>query len=172
MVKVKNNQPKLRSAIEETVIFSEPIAYHRQEELIRGRCEIRETYLYARQNNLAAGWESINLIVYVRRDFLSKNREHKTDSFYVSDLQTSDAEYIAEGIRSHWYIENKLHHTKDVIMREDAQCTKNKAAAVNLALFRDFAYNILKSKHTSIKQATEIFANYNVKELLNILSRT
>jgi len=58
------------------------------------------------------------------------------------------------------------------IMREDALCTKNKTAAANLALFRNFAYNILKTKDKSIKQATEIFANYNVKKLLYILLRT
>ena len=172
MVKVKANQPKLKTAIEETVITSEPIAYHKEEELSRGRLEIRKTYLYARQNNLEKGWESINLIVYVRREFLSKYKEHKTDSFYISDLQTIDAQYIAEGIRSHWYIENKLHYTKDVIMQEDKKCTKNKIAAANLALLRDFAFNILKSKEKSIKLAIQIFANYNVKELLNILYRT
>ena len=118
------------------------------------------------------GWESINLIAYVHRNFLSKHKEHKTDSFYVSDLQTTDAKYLAEGIRSQWYIENKLHYTKDVIMRKDAECTANKSAAANLALFRDFAFNILKTKNKSIKQATEIFANYNVNELLDTLVST
>jgi hypothetical protein len=58
------------------------------------------------------------------------------------------------------------------MMQEDAKCTKNKPAAANLALFRNFAFNILKTKDKSIKQATEISANYNVNELLNILFRT
>ena len=31
-------------------------------------------------------------------------------------------------------------------MCEDSKCTKNKIAAANLALFRDFAFNILKTK--------------------------
>ena len=162
----------MKSALEETVILSEPIAYHREEAISKGRLEIRETYLYARENNLANGWESINLIAYVQRDFLSKNREHKTESFYVSDLQTTNAKFIAEGIRSHWHIENKLHYAKDVVMREDKECTANKTAAANLALLRDFAFNILKTKNRSIKQATEIFANYNLKELLKIIIRT
>jgi predicted transposase YbfD/YdcC len=152
--------------------MSEPISYHKEEAITRGRLEIRETFLYPRQNNLAAGWESINRIIYVRRLFLSKNKEHKTDSFYISDLQISDAKFIAECIRSHWHIENKLHYTKDVVMREDAQCTKNKNAAANLALLRDFAFNILKNKNKSIKQATEMFANYNPKEILKLLNRT
>ena len=152
--------------------MSEPVGYHREEAISRGRLEIRETYLYARENNLAEGWESVGTIAFVCRNFLSKTKEHKTESFYISDIQTTDAKYIAKGIRSHWHIENKLHYTKDVIMQEDTRSTKNKNAAANLALFRDFAFNILKTQNKSIKYATEIFANYNVKELLDILTRT
>ena len=91
---------------------------------------------------------------------------------YVSDLSTKDAGYFARAIRSHWYIENKLHHVKDVVMQEDNRSTKKKNAAANLALLRDFAFNILKTRNKSIKYATEFFANHNVKELLNILDRT
>lgn len=79
---------------------------------------------------------------------------------------------MASGIRSHWGIENKLHYTKDVTMRKDAECTKNKLAAPILAHFRNFAFNILKMENKSIKYVSAIFANYNVKELLVILFRT
>jgi len=172
LVKVKANQPKLKAALEQTVTLCPSIGYHKEEAITRGRLEIRETYLYTRQDNLAQGWESVHTIAFVCRYFLSKKKEHKTESFYISDLKTKDAGYIAQGIRSHWYIENKLHYTKDVIMEEDTKSTKNKNAAANLGLLRDFAFNILKNHNRSIKQATEIFANYNVKELLNILGRT
>jgi predicted transposase YbfD/YdcC len=172
LVQVKGNQPKLKAAIEETLIVGEPIAYNREEAIVRGRLEIRETYLYARQNNLDAGWESVNLIIHLYRNFLSKHKEYKSDSFYVSDLQTDDARFIAQGIRSHWHIENKLHYTKDVTMREDKECTKNKTAAPILALLRNITFNICKSENQSIKIATEIFANYNVKELFQKIIRT
>jgi predicted transposase YbfD/YdcC len=85
---------------------------------------------------------------------------------------TGEAKYIADGIRSHWGIENKLHYTKDVIMREDREATGNQNAASNLALFRDFTFNILKTCNKSIKYASEIFANYNVNELFIVLTRT
>lgn len=100
-MKVKGNQPKLKAVLEDTIILNEPIGYHKEEALKRGRLEIRETYLYARENNLAEGWESIQTIALVCRNFLSKKKEHKTESIYVSDLQTTDAQYIAQGIRSH-----------------------------------------------------------------------
>lgn len=160
------------AAARQTVCESEPVDYHCEEEISRGRLEIRETYLYQRQDNMAPGWESISRIAYVRRTFLSKAKEHRTESYYISDLQTNDARFMAQGIRSHWGIENKLHYTKDVTMREDAESTKNKKEAANLALFRDFAFNMLKTKNRSIKYACEIFANYNVKELLKRLLRT
>jgi predicted transposase YbfD/YdcC len=48
---------------------------------------------------------------------------------------------FASGIPGHWYIENKLHYTKDVTMREDKTSTKNKKEAANLTLFRDITFN-------------------------------
>ena len=61
VVKVKGNQHSLKSTIKETISRSQPISYFKEEKISRGRCEIRETYLYARENNLDKGWKSINL---------------------------------------------------------------------------------------------------------------
>ena len=146
--------------------------YYQQEAISRGRLEIRQTYLYRRKENLPEGWQSISRIAYVHRICLTKDSERTSDSFYVTDLKTDDARYMAEGIRSHWGIENKLHYTKDVTIREDAGSTANKKAASNLAPFRDFAFNIRKTRQKSIKYACEIFANYNVREIYCILTRT
>jgi transposase len=162
----------LKEAVENTIILSDAVSCYRETKMNRGRLETRETYLYSREDNMDKGWESVNTIVFVRRECWSAKKEHKTESFYISDLKTTDAKYIAQLVRSHWYIENKLHYTKDVIMLEDEKSTKNKNAAANLALLRDFAFNILKNKNKSIKQAIETFQNYNVKELLNIIDRT
>jgi predicted transposase YbfD/YdcC len=100
------------------------------------------------------------------KNFLSPKKEHKTDSLYISDLENNCAAYFAAGLRSHWSIENKLHYAKDVSMREDRECTKDKQAAANLALIRDFTFNISKSKNKSVKYAAEVFANHNVKNFI------
>lgn len=86
VVKVKKNQPKLLENIKNTISNTRSIDYHISEQIRRGRLEIRETFLYKRENNLAKGWESISSIVYVKRYVLSKDKEHKSESFYVSDL--------------------------------------------------------------------------------------
>lgn len=172
MVKVKKNQPKLLENIKNTISNTRSIDYHISEQIRRGRLEIRETFLYKRENNLAKGWESISSIVYVKRYVLSKDKEHKSESFYVSDLPVKDAKFMAEGIRNHWSIENKLHYTKDVIMREDKECTKNLTAAPNLGLLRSWSFNILKTANKSIKYACEMFQNYTIEELLKFILRT
>ena len=171
VVKVKDNQKKLKNAIEYTILSSKPIDVYKTTEQNRGRFESRTTYVYERQDNLAVGWESVSLLVYIRRETIYKGKKHQSDSFYVSNLRNKDAYYISECIRFHWHIENKLHYTKDVIMREDASSTKNINAAANLALFRNIVFNILKQTDKSIKYATEIFSNYTVRKILNILMK-
>lgn len=172
VVKVKGNQKKLLSDIQQTVSKGKFISCYCSEEITKGRLEIREYFLYKREDNLNEGWETINTIIYVKRDFLSRTKEHTTESFYVTNLSNKSVKFLAKGIRSHWHIENKLHYTKDVIMREDKECTKNKQAAANLALLRDFAFNILKDTTSSIKYAIETYVNYPVNKLRQKLNRT
>jgi predicted transposase YbfD/YdcC len=114
----------------------------------------------------------VNTMILLVREFIRKDKIHQTISFYISDLQTTDPKLLLQGIRGHWYIENKLHYTKDVIQKEDKTATGNKNAAANLSIFRNFCFNILKAKNKSIKYASEYFANKNVYELCNYLSRT
>ena len=127
------------------------------------KCEkmLRDTLLlFFHENNPVSVWN---------KQCFSKGKEHKSDSFYVSNLRNKNACYISECVRFHWHIENKFHYPKDVVMREDASSTKNINAAANLALFRNFVFNILKQTDKSIKCATETFSNYTVRKILNIL---
>lgn len=172
LVKVKGNCPALKTSLEQIVRSGKPAALSSTQETRRGRNEVRKAFLFKCQGALPAGWESIRTVVCLHRHFLSKKKEHITKSLYVTDLDTADAALLNRLIRSHWLIENKLHYTKDVIMKEDERSTKNKNAAANLALFRDFAFNLLKNKNPSIKYATEFFANKNVKDLFLFLIRT
>jgi len=162
----------LLAAVKQIVKSQQPIKQHICKEKSRGRKETRISSIFLVQDNIPTGWPSINRIVFVQREFISKDKYHKTDSYYITDLLSNDAAYLAQGIRSHWFIENKLHYVKDVFMKENIASTKNKVAAPNLAILRDFTFNILKKENRSIKYASEIFANYNVKDLFNVLTRT
>ena len=62
-------------------------------------------------------------------------------SFYLSN-RSIDANHAAVAIRQHWGIENKLHYTRDVTLREDASRIRKNPGV--FARMRSFAYNILR----------------------------
>src|SRR4051812_43274734 len=62
-------------------------------------------------------------------------------SFYLSSHRI-DANHAALAIRKHWGIENKLHYTRDVTLREDASRIRKNPGV--FARLRSFAYNILR----------------------------
>jgi predicted transposase YbfD/YdcC len=69
--------------------------------------------------------------------------------YYISSAELS-AKKLAEATRQHWYIENKLHWSLDVGLREDACKIHRGYAAENLAGVRHIALNYLKGE-TSFK---------------------
>ena len=56
------------------------------------------------------------------------------------------AEQAAAAIRNHRTIENKLHYTRDVTLREDASRIPRNPGS--FARLRSFAYNILRSNQS------------------------
>ena len=164
---MKGNQPKLLKAVKETVKNPVPADFHKSEEKSRGRLEKREVSVFYPSENIPDGWPGINRIIYVERRFESRKGLYQSKSYYISSSESDDAGYFAEGIRGHWYIENKLHYVKDVIMNEDTSGIKDETAACNLSIFRNAAINIVRQKgFDSLKSASIFFAS-NIKELLN-----
>ena len=62
-------------------------------------------------------------------------------SFYLCNCMI-DANRAAIAVRMHWGIENKLHYTRDVTLREDASRIRKNPGV--FARIRSFAYNILR----------------------------
>lgn len=172
LVKVKANQPTLLKAVKDTVEKFEAVSQALVTEKNRGRKETRLIKVFNQKELLPAAWMLANTVILVIRERVGKDKLHQTSSFYITDLETADAKALLAGIRGHWYIENKLHYTKDVTQKEDRTATKNKLAAANLSIFRNFCFNILKAKNKSIKYASEYFANSSIKELWHHLIRT
>jgi predicted transposase YbfD/YdcC len=64
-------------------------------------------------------------------------------------LQVHTALYkIAYSIRAHWGVENKLHWTLDMAFDEDHSRARIGNSAVNLAVIRHLALNLLKAEKT------------------------
>jgi len=86
---------------------------------------------------------SLIAIEAVREDILSGTTSTET-RFYISSRKMSPAQALA-ATRNHWLVENQLHWCLDVTFGQDANQTRTKNAAENLAVVRHFALNLVRA---------------------------
>jgi predicted transposase YbfD/YdcC len=67
--------------------------------------------------------------------------------------------------RNHWGIENRLHWTKDTLLRKDASTIRTGNAPQAAAALRNTAMRQLRHLHPSPTQAREIAAQNKLKAL-------
>jgi len=95
-----------------------------------------------------------------------------TQTRYFISSGKKDAEEFFKAIRGHWEIENKLHWSLDVIIREDECRSRAGNSAEKFSLLRHFALNLVKSEETQIsvkrKQKKSVWGeDFLLKFLLN-----
>lgn len=66
--------------------------------------------------------------------------------FYITSHENKDADFIANAIRSHWFVENKLHWQLDVSFNEDKNRSRSGYAAENFSMMSKIALNLLKNE--------------------------
>jgi len=64
--------------------------------------------------------------------------------FYLSSIAHSEIKRSGAAIRSHWGVENGLHHVLDVTFDQDKSRVRKEHGPENFAVLRHFAMNILK----------------------------
>ncbi len=111
-----------------------------------GRGEVRKIYV-AHQIALideAAQWRDLHSIVMVERiRYTVDGKPQQQLQYYISSLQQT-AEQMAQYVRNHWTIENKLHWQLDFTFREDDSKVRKDYGPANLHLIRKWALNLLK----------------------------
>lgn len=73
-------------------------------------------------------------------------KEKVSTHYYITSLK-ADLTKIKTVIRSHWSVENNLHHTLDVIFKEDDLAAQVNNLSNNLSLIRKVALNLLTAHH-------------------------
>jgi hypothetical protein len=150
IVQLKDNQPSLRQAVAATCTTARPLCEVRTiDEKRRNRHETRTIAVFDASPAVAGTeWQPyVTAIIQVERSvhaFQPATGLWKTSmetSFYLSN-RAIDANSAADAIRMHWWIENKLHYTRDVTLREDASRIRKNPGV--FARMRSFAYNILR----------------------------
>jgi len=88
-------------------------------------------------------WPNLRSIVCIESTRRVADTVTTEDRYYLSSLP-ADAAHLAQVIRSHWGIENRLHWVLDVTFHEDHNRVRDGQAPHNLAILRHFALNLLR----------------------------
>jgi len=141
---VKGNRPKLRAQLAGLPWREIPIV-HDAHECGHGRLEHRTLQLTAVADRVSGGilFPHARLaarIVRRRRRSDTTNWEHEI-VYAVTDLGWNQirAEDLAETIRRHWSIENRLYWIRDVVFAEDHSRVRTGTGPVTMASLRNFA---------------------------------
>ncbi|MGF1740506.1 ISAs1 family transposase [Vibrio profundum] len=149
VVQVKNNQPKLRSAV---VSQFQAVFDAKKEKIVtevkqehHGRKEERYVFQLKAKllEELEAKWPTVKSIIAVERHRTVKGKGTVDTSYYISSMAPKH-KLLGHYIRQHWRIDNSQHYILDVVFKEDSSRIVMEDAVENIALFRRFVLNLLK----------------------------
>lgn len=141
-----------------------------------GRCEQRHYEVRpvpAALRRAAEHWPGLSSVVRVRRQRQLKGKPMTEDSsYYLSSLPAHvAADVFAHSIRAHWAVENRLHWSLDVGMREDAAQSYKDQGPSNQSLLRRMALQMIQhDKHRKIGiQASRKRAGWDMEYLKSLI---
>ena len=155
---VKGNRPRLHQQLAGLPWRDMP-AVDLTQDAGHGRRESRTLKLAAVRNAVTGGivFPHAQLAVQIvrRRRPAASRRWHSETVYAVTDLswQQIRADQLAEAIREHWHVENRLHWIRDVTFAEDLSQIRSGHGPANMATLR----NLALSRHR-IAGATNIAA--------------
>lgn len=155
-----------------------PLAVSKTSETTKehGRIEERTLYLCEDLSWLTTTerWTDLRFIAMAisRRTDLSSGATSEERRFFIGSRPDPTPSLIAQHIRDHWGIENKLHWVLDMAFHEDSSRHRAGNCAKNFTIIRHLALNLLKSdtsKKLGIANKRKI-AGWNRQYLLHVLS--
>jgi predicted transposase YbfD/YdcC len=100
---------------------------------------------------IKAPWTDLKTVVQIDRvratDHMSVSR-----AYYITSHR-ADPKQLATRIRSHWSIENELHHCLDVSFADDRRGIRSKNGSQNFALINRHALSLLKREPSKMSVA-------------------
>ena len=163
---VKGNQPNLQEEIAtvfaDTRVVAETIESAETVDVGHGRIEQRRLTA----STVLAGysdWPGLAQVFEVERlVMIKKSGEQRAEVVYgMSSLvrERAGAEQLLELVRSHWHIENKSHHVRDVTFDEDRSQVRSGNIPQVMAALRNTAIGIMRlAGETNIAAACRRFA--------------
>jgi predicted transposase YbfD/YdcC len=156
VIGLKDNQPKLREAVEthfnkHLELDLEYLQYrsHETSESSHGRIDERSYYLSKIPADFALKkeWPWIKAIGYSLRVTQHADGSETDETRYYILSRYLSGKRFSEAVRGHWAIES-MHWVLDVNFREDDSRTRQRTLGNNLSWLRRFAVSLLK-RHSS-----------------------
>lgn len=178
---VKENQPTLHRAIQveldDLVRDGFVGVRHDHQQTVdgdHGRVETRDLWTTDQLDWLdqAADWPGLRSVVVVQAQREVVGGATSTDRRYYITSRPADAASLAECVRGHWGIENRLHYMLDVSFAEDQARHRRQHSAENFARLRRIALNLLQ-RETTLKRGIKgkrLNAGWDHDYLLKILT--
>jgi len=148
---VKDNQARLADSIRDffdqfqTAPDKTPHTVIETVEKDHGRIETRRCYAFDQLDCLAKPeqWPDLQSFAVIESEREIKGKVSKQRRFYISSLPP-DASRLAQAIRSHWSVENRLHWCLDVAFADDQMRARTGHAAHNLAVLKQLTLNLIR----------------------------
>jgi len=123
--------------------------YYKETDGGHGRIEVRQCWC---SDDVAwlphrAKWKGLRSIVLVEARRIEGEKESLQRRFYIASV-AAQAQRLAEAVRGHWGIENRLHWVLDMTFGEDASRIRRGDGAENFGLLRRVALNLLSQEQT------------------------
>ena len=149
---VKNNHPTLADSMRDffaqfqaTSAERTPHSFYEQIEKDHGRIEHRRCYVFDQLDCLhnPRQWPDLKAFVVIDAERTTKGKTTCEQRYYITSL-AADAQRLADAIRSHWAVENRLHWCMDVAFADDQMRARTKHAAHNLAILKHITLNLIR----------------------------
>jgi predicted transposase YbfD/YdcC len=154
---LKENQPilhrKVKTLLDEAILDGFDGMRHDGFKTVdgdHGRIETRLLWVtnevHWLDEELRNNWPGLNSIAAAEctREDLSTGKSSTQRRYFISSLSGVDAKLMAQAVRGHWAIENKLHWQLDVSFNEDQRRIRKDHGAENFSRLCRLALNLLK----------------------------
>ena len=156
LIAVKGNQKKLYQQIQVNMQKAAVLSSDTTQDNTRGRFTQRRVSVFGDRSGINSEWVGLRRLIRVERSGTRQGKPYEQTAYYISSLEVLASEF-GQGIRGHWGIENGLHWTKDVVLKEDSSTIRTGNAPVNFSIVRSFAINLLRNNgYRSLTKAKRV----------------
>ena len=153
---LKGNQPTLHALVRNLPWEQVPVA-DTTIDTGHGRVVIRKLQIASLTGRFAPDWPGLRQVARLTRERTHQGKTSVETVFILTSLppHLAGPGRIADLVRGHWSIENKVHHVRDTAYREDHNQVRTGHAPRNIAALTNAALTALRAAGlTEIRPAT------------------